>query len=224
MFLMVKGKAEGVNVNKSNIGDSQEVKRPPPNQCKHDPGERAKSAGSLREIAKAAGGGDEECEAGFASGSRGRCGWRQSVRRPRFGARGHPCSSASDGGAPRSRSSNMDSSNAGSLITYFSLAQLPRSSKRHRSLQNGKSAYVSESVGFLQIGQRATMRRAYRKHPLRGAQLMWSLVVPRGLLPQPHPYPGGSAGQNQDARNHGEGEDHLLEAIHLPDECPLISG
>lgn len=57
----------------------------------------------------------------------------------------------------------MDSSNAGELMTYFSLAQFPRSSRRHRSPQNGKSAFVSESVGFRQIGQLAFMQRAYRK-------------------------------------------------------------
>jgi len=42
---------------------------------------------------------------------------------------------------------------AGSLTTYFSLAQLPRSCKRQRWLQNGNSASLSESVGFLQMGQ-----------------------------------------------------------------------
>jgi len=65
----------------------------------------------------------------------------------------------------------MDSSNAGSLITYFSLAQLPRSSSRHRSLQNGKSACVSDSVGFRQIGQFAFMRRAYPKGYNRAASV-----------------------------------------------------
>ncbi len=43
---------------------------------------------------------------------------------------------------------------AGSLITYFSLAQAPRSRRLQRSLQNGNSGLVSESVGFLQMGQR----------------------------------------------------------------------
>jgi hypothetical protein len=57
----------------------------------------------------------------------------------------------------------MDSSNAGWLITYFSLAQLPRSSSRHRSLQNGKSALVSESVGLLQMGHPRVIQGAYRK-------------------------------------------------------------
>jgi hypothetical protein len=36
-----------------------------------------------------------------------------------------------------------------------------------RSLQNGNSALASESVGFLQIGQRCFIRRGYRK--VRGA-------------------------------------------------------
>ena len=40
-------------------------------------------------------------------------------------------------------------SNAGSETTYFSVAQLPRSSSRQRSLQKGKSGFVSESVGLL---------------------------------------------------------------------------
>lgn len=48
-------------------------------------------------------------------------------------------------------------------MVYFPVAQLPRSSRRHRSLQNGKSASVSESVGFLQIGQCRFIQRAYRK-------------------------------------------------------------
>src|ERR1700678_3835371 len=51
-------------------------------------------------------------------------------------------------------SSNRESSKAGSLIVYFSVAQLPRSCSWHRSLQNGNSASVAESVGFLQMGQR----------------------------------------------------------------------
>src|SRR5580765_4330450 len=45
-------------------------------------------------------------------------------------------------------------SKTGSDTTYFSLAQLPRSRSRQRSLQKGKSALISESVGVLQIGQR----------------------------------------------------------------------
>jgi len=61
-------------------------------------------------------------------------------------------SSASDLGL-----SGVDSSITGSLITYFSLAQLPRSSDLQRSLQNGNSACASESVGLRQIGQRHFM-------------------------------------------------------------------
>jgi hypothetical protein len=48
--------------------------------------------------------------------------------------------------------SGMDSSMTGLEILYFSLAQLPRSVKRQRSLQKGKSSSFSESVGFRQIG------------------------------------------------------------------------
>src|SRR6266481_211355 len=48
-------------------------------------------------------------------------------------------------------------SNTGSDTTYFSLAQLPRSRSRQRSLQKGKSALISESVGALQIGQQCFM-------------------------------------------------------------------
>jgi hypothetical protein len=40
----------------------------------------------------------------------------------------------------------------GSLITYFSLAHAPRSSSLQRSLQNGKSELVPESVGLRQMG------------------------------------------------------------------------
>ena len=47
---------------------------------------------------------------------------------------------------------------AGSLMTYFSLDQLPRSRSWQRSLQNGNSGTVAESVGFLQMGQRNFMR------------------------------------------------------------------
>src|SRR6266851_8528207 len=46
------------------------------------------------------------------------------------------------------------SSKTGSETTYFSLAQLPRSRRRQRSLQKGKSVCTAESVGALQIGQR----------------------------------------------------------------------
>ena len=48
--------------------------------------------------------------------------------------------------------SEEDSSITGSLITYFSLAQAPRSSSLQRSLQNGKSELESESVGLRQMG------------------------------------------------------------------------
>jgi hypothetical protein len=54
--------------------------------------------------------------------------------------------------ASRSRFSGNDSSITGSLITYFSLAQAPRSSSLHRSLQKGKSEFETESVGLRQIG------------------------------------------------------------------------
>ncbi len=54
-------------------------------------------------------------------------------------------------------SSKSESSKAGSLIVYFSVAQLPRSCNWQRSLQNGNSASVAESVGFLQMGQRCFM-------------------------------------------------------------------
>jgi hypothetical protein len=76
----------------------------------------------------------------------------------------------------------MDSSNAGELMTYFSLAQFPRSSRRHRSLQNGKSAFVSESVGFRQIGQLAFTQGAYRKG-LNGAAGHAGSQPARGLDP-----------------------------------------
>src|SRR6185437_3509316 len=49
--------------------------------------------------------------------------------------------------------SDNDSSVAGSDTLYFSLAQLPRSVRRQRSLQKGKSLSLVESVGFRQMGQ-----------------------------------------------------------------------
>jgi hypothetical protein len=49
-------------------------------------------------------------------------------------------------------SSGASSSITGSVTTYLSLAQLPRSVVRQRSLQKGKSASVSESVGLPQMG------------------------------------------------------------------------
>ena len=42
----------------------------------------------------------------------------------------------------------------GEDILYFSDAQLPRSVRRQRSLQKGNSAFVSESTGLRQMGQR----------------------------------------------------------------------
>lgn len=53
--------------------------------------------------------------------------------------------------------SGEDSSNTGSEILYFSLAQLPRSVKRQRSLQKGKSLPVAVSVGFWQMGHLHSM-------------------------------------------------------------------
>src|SRR6266436_2545655 len=49
------------------------------------------------------------------------------------------------------------SSKIGSETTYFSLAQLPRSRRRHRSLQKGKSPCTAESVCALQIGHLCIM-------------------------------------------------------------------
>src|SRR5260370_9201100 len=51
---------------------------------------------------------------------------------------------------PCARSS---SSKTGSETTYFSVAQLPRSRSRQRSLQKGKSAWTAESVSVLQMGR-----------------------------------------------------------------------
>jgi len=52
----------------------------------------------------------------------------------------------------------------GSDTTYFSAAHAPRSINRQRSEQNGKSASVAESVGFLQIGHRCFMVKKYLYH------------------------------------------------------------
>src|SRR3989441_6358621 len=49
-------------------------------------------------------------------------------------------------------SATSSSSKTGSDTTYFSLAQLPRSRSRQRSLQKGKSAWTAESVSALQMG------------------------------------------------------------------------
>ncbi len=62
-------------------------------------------------------------------------------------------------------------------MTYFSLAQLPRSRSRQRSLQNGNSNCSAESVGFLQMGQLAFTRSAYRKQPVAR---LWLLVAGHG--------------------------------------------
>src|SRR6266446_1051771 len=59
---------------------------------------------------------------------------------------------------PSARSS---SSKTGSDTTYFSLAQLPRSRSRQRSLQKGKSAWTAESVSTLQIGHLCFMVRLF---------------------------------------------------------------
>jgi hypothetical protein len=72
------------------------------------------------------------------------------------------CSFALSLSASRSGFSASDSSISGSLTTYLSLAQLPRSSSLHGSLQKGKSGAVSESVGFRQMGQRHFIRKEYR--------------------------------------------------------------
>src|SRR5260370_34102808 len=64
---------------------------------------------------------------------------------------------------PSARSS---SSKTGSETTYFSLAQLPRSRSRQRSLQNGKSAWTAESVSALQMGHLCFMIQAH--HLRRG--------------------------------------------------------
>src|SRR5882757_8346124 len=55
-------------------------------------------------------------------------------------------------------------SKMGSDTTYFSAAHAPRSIKRQRSEQNGKSASVAESVDFLQMGQWCFMVKKYLYH------------------------------------------------------------
>src|SRR6267143_3597894 len=59
---------------------------------------------------------------------------------------------------PSARSS---SSKTGSETTYFSVAQLPRSRSRQRSLQKGKSAWTVESVSTLQMGHLCFMVRLF---------------------------------------------------------------
>jgi hypothetical protein len=66
----------------------------------------------------------------------------------------------------RSGFSGVDSSITGSLILYFSLDQLPRSSNLHRSLQKGNSSEVSESTGLRHIGHCHFIPREYRNGPL----------------------------------------------------------
>src|SRR5277367_4530395 len=56
-----------------------------------------------------------------------------------------------------SSSSISSSLKMGSETTYFSVAQLPRSRSRQRSLQKGKSPCTVESVGVLQIGHLCNM-------------------------------------------------------------------
>src|ERR1035438_4474765 len=51
---------------------------------------------------------------------------------------------------------------SGPGITYLSVAQLPRSMRRQRSLQNGKSG-LSRATAFLQIGQ-VIIRRLRAKY------------------------------------------------------------
>src|SRR5438445_2833845 len=58
-------------------------------------------------------------------------------------------------------SATSSSSKTGSDTTYFSLAQLPRSRSRQRSLQKGKSAWTAESVSTLQIGHLCFMVRLF---------------------------------------------------------------
>src|SRR5208283_912583 len=69
--------------------------------------------------------------------------------------------------AGRSLSRISSSSKTGSETTYFSEAQAPRSSRRQRSEQNGKSACSAESVGFLQMGQRCFISKQEFYHRLQ---------------------------------------------------------
>lgn len=63
------------------------------------------------------------------------------------------CELESDSDIDLGIDSDIDSSEAGSEILYFSLAQFPRSVKRQRPPQKGKSLSFSESVGLRQMGQ-----------------------------------------------------------------------
>src|SRR5208283_531731 len=69
--------------------------------------------------------------------------------------------------AGRSASRSSSSSKTGSETTYFSEAQAPRSSRRQRSEQKGKSACSAESVGFLQMGQRCLISKQEFYHRLQ---------------------------------------------------------
>src|ERR1700719_4109984 len=72
------------------------------------------------------------------------------------------------------------SSNNGSETTYFSDAQLPRSINLQRSLQNGKSAFVAESVEVLQIGHRRCMEKQSYPKTRRAAPVEIRVKVSAG--------------------------------------------
>src|SRR4029077_14067869 len=90
-----------------------------------------------------------------AEESRDQCGpeWSGGAKSD-CGRRIHPFPSSS-GMSSRTASS---ASATGDEITYAPLAHLPRSIRRQRSLQKGKSVSVA-FVGFLQIGHRSLMGR-----------------------------------------------------------------
>src|ERR1700730_18279664 len=141
-------------------GSVDAIEYPPGKQSWENSCERAPSSRRFRQIAEAGGGGHENCKARFGPDCDARrmpwidcfvwhgCVW--------IGGHLLSCSSSSRsvGG---SGVSGTDSSRIGSLMTYFSLDQFPRSRRRQRSLQNGKSALVSESVALRQMGQRHFM-------------------------------------------------------------------
>src|SRR6266700_1931577 len=98
---------------------------------------------------------------------------------------------------PSARSS---SSKTGSETTYFSLAQLPKSRSRQRSLQKGKSSWTAESVSTLQIGHLCFIARNFllNGHQTFSAladrfrvyffiQRVASSVVHVGILKDSHP-------------------------------------
>src|SRR5882724_9867175 len=66
-------------------------------------------------------------------------------------------------------SSSSASSKTGSDTTYVSLAHAPKSSRRQRSLQSGKSLWRSESVAVLQMGQRCFIARSLTQNAQRGS-------------------------------------------------------